>query len=216
MDNAIHLLFLNGMNPILLPIYLFPSIEYYAYLTQADHYIFEGEDHYQKQTYRNRYSIYGANGKLNLNIPIIHKTGSRLYKDTLISYDIDWQRQHIRTLKSAYQSSPYFEFYEDDISPLFSTKEKYLIDFNLKSFQLINELLALDIDVKKTTEYLPNPSQQDLRNYFSAKKESVQELVSYIQVFSPEKGFIKNLSILDLLFNEGPNAITYLKNIKLQ
>ncbi|APD05793.1 hypothetical protein UJ101_00241 [Flavobacteriaceae bacterium UJ101] len=203
------------MTPIFFPIHLFPSIEYYAYLVRADHYIFEGEDHFQKQTYRNRYSIYGANGKLNLNIPIIHKTGSRFYKDTPISYDMDWQRNHIKSLKSAYQSSPYFEFYEDEITPLFTSKEKYLIDFNIKSFILVNDLLQLDVDIKKTTEYIPNPEQQDLRNYFHTKKESQQEFDSYIQVFSPEKGFIKNLSILDLLFNEGPNATTYLENIKL-
>ncbi|MFV0237393.1 MAG: WbqC family protein [Flavobacteriales bacterium] len=203
------------MNTILLPIHLFPSIEYYAYLIKSDHYLFEIEDHFQKQTYRNRYSIYGANGKLNLSIPTLHKTGSRFYKDTQIAYNTNWQRNHIKSLKSAYQSSPYFEFYEDDITPLFKTKEKYLIDFNLKSFILVNNLLQLNVEITKTTEYLLNPSQRDLRNYFNTKKETLQGFESYIQVFSSKEGFIKNLSILDLLFNEGPNATLYLENIKL-
>ncbi len=204
------------MNAVLLPIHLFPCIEYYAHLVQANHSVFEGEDHFQKQTYRNRYTIYSANGKLNLSIPIQHKTSSRLYKDTQISYDTNWQRIHLKSLKSAYQSSPYFEFYEDDIMPLFTKKELYLMDFNIKSLSLINDWLQLNVDLKKTTEYAHNPEIPNLRNRFNSKKESTQKMDSYVQVFSSEKGFIKNLSILDLLFNEGPNALTYLETIKLQ
>ncbi len=204
------------MNAALLPIHLFPCIEYYAYLVQANDAVFEGEDHFQKQTYRNRYTIYSANGKLNLNIPIQHKTGSRLYKDTQISYDTNWQRIHLKSLQSAYQSSPYFEFYEDDIVPLFTKKELYLMDFNIKSLSLVNDWLQLNRGLKQTTKYVHNPEITDLRNHFNSKKESTQKMEPYIQVFSSEKGFIKNLSILDLLFNEGPNALIYLENIKLQ
>ncbi|MFV0531093.1 MAG: WbqC family protein [Flavobacteriales bacterium] len=204
------------MKSVLLPIHLFPSIEYYAYLVQAKYCIFEGEDHYQKQTYRNRYTIYGSNGKLNLNIPIQHKTDSRYYKDTKISYDTDWQHLHIKSLKSAYQSSPFFEFYEDDIIPLFTSKETYLMDFNIKSFILINDLIQFDIKIEKTTEYLHQPELFDLRNHFNTKKESHQEFEPYIQVFSQKKEFIKNLSILDLLFNEGTNTLTYLKKHKIK
>lgn len=204
------------MKSTLFPIHLFPSIEYYAYLIQASHCIFEGEDHYQKQTSRNRYVIYGANGKLPLTIPVQHKKGSRFYKDTRIAYEMDWQRLHIKSLRSAYQSSPYFEYYEDDFIPLFTSKGPFLIDFNLKSFNLVNNLLQVDIEVEKTQEYWHKTDLYDFREHFQTKKESAQEFPPYIQVFSSQKGFIKNLSILDLLFNEGPNATNYLENIKLQ
>lgn len=204
------------MKSTLFPIHLFPSIEYYTHLVQSSHCIFEGQDHYQKQTYRNRYLIYGSNGMLPLTIPIQHKTGSRFYKDTRIAYEMDWQRLHVKSLKSAYQSSPYFEYYEDDFIPLFDTKEAYLIDFNLKAFSLVNNLLQLDIEVEKTKEYQRETDLHDFREHFSTKKESTQTFPHYIQVFSPQKGFLKNLSILDLLFNEGPNAITYLENINLK
>ena len=203
------------MNPILFPIHLFPSIEYYAYLVQAKDCLFEKEDHFQKQTYRNRYYIFSSNGKLTLNIPISHQNNSRFYKDTLISYDVNWQKNHIKSLRSAYQSSPFFEFYEDDLLPLFEKKEKFLIDFNEKTTSLVNNLLSLNIEIKKTAAYDLNTKHRDLREAFNTKQVSNNTFEPYIQVFSTEKGFIKNLSILDLLFNEGPNTTTYLENIKL-
>ncbi len=204
------------MNSILLPIHLFPSIEYYAFLVNKQNYIFEINDHFQKQTYRNRYYIYGSNGKLNLNIPTKHNKSSKLYKDTEICYDNNWNKNHLKSLNSAYQSSPFYEFYIDNLIPLFEVNEKYLVDFNIKTFNLVNNLLDINIEVNFTKEYNNEPKELDLRNYFNSKKESSQEFDSYIQVFSYEKGFIKNLSILDLIFNEGPNALTYLENIKLQ
>jgi len=200
---------------LLFPIYLFPCIEYYAYLVQAEEVLFEAEDHFQKQTFRNRYAIYAAGGRLSLSIPIRHKTGSRLYKDTCIAYDTDWQRHHFKSLQNAYLSSPYFEYYELDLVPLFEKKEKYLMDFNLRAFSLINDFLSLNIPIKKTEVYHDKPVFKDMRTFFNAKKETRQELEQYIQVFSNKNRFIKNLSIFDLLFNEGPYTTAYLKNIKL-
>ncbi len=200
---------------LLLPIHLFPCIEYYAYLVQAKELLFEAKDHFQKQTFRNRYHIYSASGKLSLHIPIRHKTGARFYSDTCIAYDTAWQRHHLKSLQTAYQSSPYFEYYEGDIVPLFEKKEKYLMDFNLRGFSLINDFLSLNIPIKKTQEYHARPIFKDMRTFFNAKKETTQKLEKYIQVFSKKNGFIKNLSIFDLIFNEGPHAIAYLQNIKL-
>ena len=132
----------------LFPIHYFPSIEYYAHLVQSEGYIFEREDNFRKQTYRNRAYIYGANGKLALNIPIQHKNGSRSYKDTQLANETDWQLNHLKSLKTAYQSSPYFEYYEDKFTPLFKEKEQFLFDFNLKCFQVVNQLLKIEVELQ--------------------------------------------------------------------
>ncbi len=193
----------------------FGSIVQYAAIVQSDSIIFENHDNYQKQTYRNRTYIYTANGKLLLTIPIKHKgNGERqLYKDIRIENDFGWQTLHWRSLETAYRTSPFFEYYEDEFAHLFEKKKEFLLDFNYECMHVIFECLELGSDYLKTKEYIKTPENiNDLRTLVNARKEDSYPLAPYIQVFEDKHGFIPNLSILDLLFNEGTNAVSYLEN----
>lgn len=206
------------MEEILLHLPYFGPVSHFREVVRPAQIWFENEDNYQKQTYRNRTYIYGANGKLTLNIPIKHLNapGVKLhqkYKDVRIENDFKWQKQHWKSLKSAYQTSPFFEFYEDDMATLFHKEETFLMEFNYKCFDLVCDCFQLKIDFNKTEEYIRKPeSMKDLRGLINAKKE--MEIPFYNQVFQEKEGFIPNLSILDLMFNEGPNAVNYLKDWK--
>lgn len=161
--------------------------------------------------------IYGANGKLLLNIPIKHlpkKAGNlhQKYREVKIEENFPWQKHHWKSLKSAYQTSPFFEFYEDDLAPLYHTPYKYLVDFNYACFENICSCLQLEIDFHKTSEFIKEPlDMEDKRHLINAKKEVL--IPPYNQVFQEKEGFIPNLTMLDLMFNEGPNSINYLKNL---
>jgi len=192
--------------------FYFGPIDYYAEMLKSENLSIEVFENFQKQTYRNRMNILGANGKLMLNIPILHN-GTRLFKDLQPSYEYDWQKEHFKSIKSAYRSSPYFEYYEDDIAPFYEQKEKYLLDFNLKTIDFINQKLKLDLVIDKTESFEKINIENDFRNQFSAKKEPQYKLPEYAQVFDEKFGFIEGLSILDLLFSEGPSTAIYLKNI---
>ena len=201
------------MNIIIHPTY-FPNIAHFTAMLQADEVTFEMDDNYQKQTYRNRTFIYGANGKLQLSIPIIHSQKDRQkYRDIKIYNTEKWQLVHWKSLETAYRTSPYFEFYEDDIQPLFSQKNEYLLDFNLKCIEVISECLQLELKTDKTELYEKTISDKtDFRPLANSRKEAPFDFDSYTQVFVDKHGFIPNLSILDLLFNEGTNALNYLNN----
>ena len=196
---------------IFIPTYFSPISQYVA-LFQNDKIIFEVEDNYQKQTYRNRCNIYGANGKLQLNIPIVHskKNKRKKTKDIQLDHSFDWQTLHLRSIQTAYRSSPYFEFYEDDLLPLFEQKQKFLQDFNLKCHSFLMDAFQEDIPFSKTSEYEVSP-KNDMRFLANSRKEASYNFKKYTQVFDDKYGFIPNLSILDLLFMEGPNSVTYLQ-----
>ncbi len=194
----------------------FGSISQYAVIAQSDSIIFENEDNYQKQTYRSRNYIYGANGKLLLTIPIKHSgdksNNKQLYKDVKIENEFKWQLLHWKSIESAYRTSPFFEYYEDEMIHLFEKRKDFLLDFNYECMEVIQDCLQLDVSYTKTLTYQKEVETViDLRTLINAKKEKQYELSSYIQVFSDKYGFIPNLSILDLLFNEGTNALTYLE-----
>lgn len=196
----------------------FGSIAQYAAMAQNDIVLFEDHDNYQKQTYRNRTYIYGANGKLLLTIPIKHTgkqgNGKQLYKDVRIENEFQWQSLHWKSIQTAYRTSPFFEYYEDELIPLFEKKKDYLLDFNYECMEAVNDCLQLEVNYSKTATFLKEYGDElnDQRNLVNAKKDKYHALSSYIQVFSEKHGFISNLCILDLLFNEGTNAITYLEN----
>ncbi len=197
---------------LLYPTYFSPIIQYVA-LAKAATVIFEVEDNYQKQTYRTRCYIYSPNGKQLLSIPVKNANSKQKTKEVLIDTSFNWQKQHLKSIEAAYRSSPFFEYYEDEIRAIFELKPTFLLDFNLKCQELLFELLQLDIPVTKTVAYMKNPEDtKDFRFLADAKNHMNYTLDNYTQVFSNKHGFIQNLSILDLLFMEGTNALTYLEN----
>ena len=187
----------------------FPNIYQFTQIIKANNILFEISDNYQKQTFRNRTYIYGANGKLGLFIPVIHTHKNReLFKDVKISYESNWMDLHLKSLQSAYRSSPYFEYFEDDFIKLYAEKEKFLVDFNIKCIKLISNLLDLDLDYKISSEYVEKTNDIiDLRDLSNARKEKKIETPKYIQVFESKHGYLNNLSILDLIFSEGKNSV---------
>lgn len=200
------------MNLLLHPTYFF-NIAQWSNLLKHDCIVFEIHDSYQKQTYRNRTYIYGSNGILALTIPVIYSQSNRqFYKDIKI-YNLEkWQALHWKSLLSAYGTSPYFEFYKDEIAPLFHSEQVYLMDFNFKCFKVILECLQLPLSYQKTDHYDKAPlNTKDIRYLANVTKEKTNIFSKYTQVFNHKHGFISNLSILDLIFNEGPNSINYLK-----
>ena len=204
------------MNILIHPTY-FPSIAQFVAIAKAESLTFEIHDNFQKQTYRNRTYIYGANGKLQLSVPVIHSHKERqLYKDVKISAKDNWQLVQWKSLESAYKTSPYFEFYEDDIRPLFQLKSDYIFDHNLKCFEIITACLQLEIIPEFTSNFQKTTTDlTDYRSLSNARKEKDMRLQPYTQVFNTKHGYINNLSILDLLFNEGTNALNYLETQQL-
>lgn len=198
----------------ILPIFYLPPISWFAEFLDPDNdVLLEQYEHFPKQTYRSRCSIYGANGKLSLILPI-HHNGKRAMKDLEISYAEDWQKLHWKSIKIAYQSSPYFEYYEEKLKKIYSSQTNSLVEFNLNALSVILDVLKEEKQFSLTQEYHAVPDGQDLRGRFSAKKESDYTFPEYYQTFSDKLGFIADLSVLDLLCNLGPESLTYLKKIK--
>nr|WP_315157700.1 WbqC family protein [uncultured Flavobacterium sp.] len=202
------------MKTLLHPSY-FPSISHFAAMAQSDSITFEMEDNFQKQTNRNRTYIYSPNGIQLLNIPIKHSNLShQKTKDIKIEQEFDWQKQHFKSLEAAYRSSPFFEYFEDDLLPIFQKKHAFLMDLNFEALEITAKCLRMKFEFDTTTEYfheIGNPEIIDFRYLVNGKKDhSLFE--PYTQVFDDKHGFLNNLSVLDLLFNEGKFAMDYLKN----
>ena len=193
----------------------FPTIASFSLIIKKPC-VMEVSDNYQKQSFRNRTYIYGANGKQLLTVPILHtggETGRQLYKNVKIDNNVSWQKLHWKTLQTAYRTSPYFEFYEDAISPVFEKKFNFLIDLNFYSIEAVLSCLNTDIQWDKTSKYEENYQDfNDFRFLANAKTEHNITQEEYYQIFSDKHGFIKNLSILDLLFHEGNYSENYLLN----
>ena len=193
--------------------YLAP-VEYYSALAKADTVFLEHCEFYEKQSYRNRCNIAGANGQLALTIPVEKSKGSRmLTRDVRISEHSDWQLQHWRSIESAYNSTPFFEYYKDDLIPFYEKNWTFLCDFNTEIQTKMLELLDLQVDVQLTKEYKVDFDEnvQDVRNSIHPKKETeVGSFKTYYQVFEQRFGFIPNLSSIDLLFNMGNESILIL------
>jgi len=206
---------------ILLSTAYFAPIQYYSKFLKAEKVYIEQFENFNKQTYRNRCVILGGNGPIQLIVPVVKGRGPKiLIKDLQISYDTDWQRNHWRTIFSAYSSSPFFEYYKDDIHPFFETKHKFLLDFNLKIHETVCELLELENNAVLTGDFEKVPDGTvNLRERISPKIKTQSDNdfqpVQYTQVFSDKLGFVPNLSILDLLFNEGPNGFSVLEGSEI-
>ena len=182
-------------------------------MIQAEELVFEVEDNFQKQTNRNRMYIYSSNGLQFLNISVKHSLEkNQKYKDILIDNSSNWQKIHLKSLESAYKNSPFYDYFIDDILPIYQKKHKFLLDLNFETFKVVNKCLGIGLSFSKTTEYFHTvENDNDFRHLVNGKKDNTQ-IESYTQVFEDKHGFITNLSILDLLFNEGRHAVNYLKN----
>ena len=210
------------MSTALLQTTYFGPIQWYQKLYRYDHCLIEQYDSFQKQTYRNRCVIATANGTQALTVPIEHlpltSHPSPLVKDLRISDHNQWRRVHWNALQSAYSESPFFEYYADDLRPFFEKKYVFLIDFNEDIRQKVCELIDFKPSVEYTKEFTSDISLQtsvifDFRDVINAKHPKPDadfEAKEYWQVFQHKHGFQSNLSILDLLFNMGPESVFYL------
>nr|WP_321408947.1 WbqC family protein [uncultured Carboxylicivirga sp.] len=196
----------------IIPLTYLGPIQLFAHLQEGDHVIVEQHCSYERKSYRNRCNIIAANGPLSLSVPVINQKNVKIKtRDALISYDTDWQKQHWRSISSAYNSSPFFEYYADDFQPFYEQKFDSLVDYNMRLFQTILSTLELNISITLSSEYVQNTDNiQDLRFLISPKHKPVYDtdfkIVNYWQVFAQKHGFIANMSILDLIFNMGPEA----------
>ncbi len=199
--------------------YLAP-VQYYSKLVHYSDVFIETHDNYIKQTYRTRCDIAGANGRLTLSIPVDKGNMLKcLTKDIRISYAENWQRIHWRSIESAYRTSSFFDYYEDDFRPFYEKKFNFLFDFNEQLRELVLSLLDLDINTKYTDKYEVNllENEIDLREKIHPKKDFLTEdphfkPTAYYQVFEQKNGFLPNLSIIDLLFNMGNETRIVLRN----
>jgi len=196
------------------PLFYLPPVSYFSALNAQNYqFLLEKEEHFPKQTFRNRTRIYSPNGPLDLFLPVIK--GSKYHtkmKDVKISYDFKWQRLHWLSLESCYRNSPYFEYYEDDLAPFFQKKYDFLFDYNLEILEWIFKQLKKSPVLEFTTEYEKDiPAELDYRNKIQFKNaELIAPQKIYTQVFGEKHGFLPNMSIVDLLFNQGPQAKHYL------
>ena len=196
-----------------LPLFYLPPVEYFTqFNTYRPDVWIEREEHFPKQTYRNRANIYSPDGVLSLVVPVIK--GSKNHtkiKDVKISYDFKWQRLHWMSLQACYRRSAYFEYYEDEFAPFYEDKFEYLFDYNKQLLSLLLKLLKIKTELKFTETYEPTYTHAaDLRAAIHPKKQNEGGQKPYFQVFEERGGFMKNLSIVDLLFNQGPQAGSYL------
>lgn len=199
-------------NSAIFPLFYLPPVSYFSALkTEQYHFLLEKQEHFPKQTYRNRASIASPDGVLDLIIPLVK--GSKVHtptKDVRISYDFKWQRLHWLSLQNCYRSAAYFEFYEDELAPFYEKKFEYLFDFNLELltwlFKKLKVAASWDFNQFYEKEWL---AELDYRKQFDKKSIHLIEAKNYFQVFSDRNDFIPNLSISDLLFNQGPQAKLY-------
>ena len=199
--------------PLVIPPYA-GNVQYFSILSHFKEVYLEQYAHYIKQTYRNRCQILTANGVMNLTIPVDKVSGEKMLdKDVRIS-NTDWQRVHWGAIESAYNNSPFFLYYSDDIRPMYEKRFDFLIDFNLQLQEIILPLIGLDTKLTLTDSYIQT-NELDFREKLSPKYkgESLNFNVKpYYQVFKEKFGFVENLSIFDLLFNMGNESILILKD----
>ena len=206
------------MQTVLLSSAYLAPIQYYSKLFRAERAIIEVEDNYQKQSYRNRCVITAANGAMQLNIPIEKPDGHKCkMKDIRIAEHGNWQHLHWNAIISAYNSSPFFDYYKDDFSLFYESKIPFLFDLNEQLRSLIFNLLGIETLVTFSTEFIKIIPKEtaDYRETIHPKKDWQEidlhfEAKPYFQVFAKKNGFIENASIIDLLFNMGNESRLYL------
>ena len=201
---------------ILLSTAYFPPVQYVTKALAGKVLVIEKHEHYSKQSYRNRCNISGANGTQLLSVPVkkSHQQKNSVC-EVLIDYDTPWQKTHWRAIESAYGKSPFFLYYKDDLEPFFNKEFTHLFDFNNRIFDCVKQLIGLNTEILFTDNYVADPDDsEDLREIIHPKVAINTDPyfipVPYYQVFATKHGFLPNLSILDLIFNEGPQALPIL------
>ena len=196
----------------------FPNVQYFSKIVSTEDVIIEVHENYQKQSYRNRCQIYSANGLINLTLPIIkgRSLGIKV-KDIKIEYQMNWQKNHFKSIESAYRHSPFYEFLIDDLAIFFEKKEKYLLDFNMKILLVLLEQIGIDKAPTRSKSYLkPVNSESNWRSLIHPKLGYISDSKftpePYSQNFDEKNGFLPNLSIIDTLFQLGPETRQYLKS----
>ena len=185
-------------------------------MLNADEALIEQHENFIKQTYRNRCNILAANGLISLSIPLVKISGEKIkIADVKIDYATGWQKQHIKSIESAYRNSPFYEYLIDDLLPFYEKKHKFLFELNLQIISTILEMLEIKKEIKFTANFIePNKSNLDFRNQIKPKKqaEKITQLANekYYQVFNEKHPFHADLSIIDLLFNLGSESYGYL------
>ncbi|WP_338764443.1 WbqC family protein [Bernardetia sp. ABR2-2B] len=222
------------MQNILIELHHLPCLDYWKTILEAHNLgkevILEAHENFNKQSYRNRTYILGANGKLALTVPVQKGSQKTLITEVKIDYKTDWNRQHWQSIKSAYGKSPFFIHYADFLEPIYENPPALLWEFNYKLLTICQKLLRTSIPLQTTESFEKEPSNEilDKRNTISPKKPAIFSHKPYYQTFgnkfenegsltdNEEKQntiFENNLSILDLLFNEGTNALNLIKSL---
>jgi len=197
---------------VLLSTAYLPPVEYFALISQSAGILVEKEENYTKQTYRNRCYILSAQGPLLLSVPaLLGDSYKTPIKDIRIDYTKRWQQVHLGALSSAYMAAPFFEFYFGEIETAISRKHNFLIDLNSELTEIILKMLKIDMKPAYTASFISlNTRDNDYRYNLIPKKKSAYSAKQYTQVFDYTGPFAGNLSIVDLLFNMGPNSVEYL------
>jgi hypothetical protein len=189
-----------------------PPVEYFSLMLDADTILVEREENYHKQTYRNRCRILSASGIQTLTVPVylgsFHKTP---VKEIRIDYSKRWQQVHLRALSASYRSSPFYEFYFDDFERIIMENQEFLIDLNSNLTNAAIKIIGLEKSIGFTDSFAPlRKADNDFRYAVSPKKKSIFSTKEYTQVFKYDNQFTGGLSIIDLIFNMGPEAVNYL------
>jgi hypothetical protein len=194
-----------------------PPAWYFAHIAQTSRFTIEACEHFTKQTIRNRCHILSPNGIQALVVPVVHRGRSKTpIRDIRIAADLPWQRQHWRSMESAYRRSAYFEFYQDDLVPFYEKPFVFLLDYNTCLLLMLLTLLGMERDISLTSDYIPGAGNQDLRTLCDTGIPlEVGPSGEYPQVFGYKKGFVSGLSIADLIFNMGPASADYLRSMRI-
>jgi hypothetical protein len=182
-----------------------PPVSFFSKIAATDVFLLEKHEHFVKQTCRNRCYIYGANGIQTLSIPLINTHEKIAVSEKRIAYGDSWQKLHWRSICSAYGNAPFFIYYKDELAPFYEQKFDLLFDYNTALLNTLLSMLGLSKEIRFTVEY-----EKNVKDDFRDLDQAVPPLKKYHQVFSDKNGFIPNLSIIDLLFNTGPEAKDFL------